>query len=98
MTVIPKQDERYRDTGRRTIQISGRPVSAALAPLRADERDANPSCTHQIVYRAMPGAVARTGTTVRFEDDSFLIRAIADPFAGDDAMKRKFVKLIVQAV
>lgn len=98
MTKIPHQDERYRDSGRRLIQIGGKPVHAAKAKLRAEDIEANPSCTHQIVYRVTPGAVARVGMVVAFEETAFLVRAIADPYAGDELMKRKFVKLIVRAV
>lgn len=94
MSTFPQQDERYRDSGRRTIQIGGKHVSAALAKLRADEIVEHPSCTHQIVFRITPGVSARQGMTVTFDGTAYLVGAISDPFAADEKMRRKFVKLI----
>lgn len=98
MTTIPKQDERFRDSGRRVIEITGRPVSAAKDKLRADEIEEHFPATEQIVYRITPGANARAGMIVQFDGQSFKVCAVADPFAKDDLMKRKFVKLIVQPI
>lgn len=95
---IPQQDERFRDSGRRAIQISGRTVYAAKAPLRADELVTLAPNTHQIVYRVTPGAVARAGLTLDFDGELFLVGAVADPHAGDELMRRKFIKLIVRPV
>lgn len=91
----PIQDERFRDSGRRTIEISSRPVSAALAKLRADEIRDFPPATHQIVYRTAPGAVARPGATLDYDGQPWTIVRVGDPYPDDPQMRRKFVKLFV---
>ncbi len=94
---IPQQDERYRDSGRRMVQISGRSVHAAKAPLRADELLTFAPNTDQIVFRITPGVSVRPGMTVNFDGELFVVGQTADPHAGDELMKRKFVKLICRA-
>jgi hypothetical protein len=95
---IPQQDERFRDSGRREIIINGRTVQAAKAPLRADELVTFAPNTHQIVFRVTPGVSARAGTTLDFDGELFVVGATADPHAGDELMKRKFIKLICRPV
>jgi hypothetical protein len=95
---IPQQDERFRDSGRRTIEINGRQVHAAKAPLRADEMIAFAPNTHQIVYRITPGVNCRPGASIDFDGEIFVVGSVADPHAGDELMRRKFVKLICRPV
>lgn len=88
---IPRPDRRYADSGRRTVQIAGKSVSAALAKLRAED-SARYRATHEIVINRV--VTVRAGAIINFDSTNYRVITVTDPKADDPVMKGRYLRLI----
>jgi hypothetical protein len=91
MTGIPIQDQRYADTGRRTVAVGGRRVGASCTPLKPEDA-ARFNATHQIVLPAVKGP--RAGSVVDFDGTPYRVVHVTDPRASEPAMRGRYLRLI----
>ena len=93
---VPRLDRAATaDSGRRTITVGDRAVSAALAPLSADDA-ARYRATHEIYVRG--DVTVKAGTRIDFDGATYRIIAVTDPKAGNPDMKGRYRRLICAAV
>lgn len=88
---VPKPDRRYSDSGRRTVQIAGKSVSAALSQLSVEDA-ARYRATHEIVISRM--VTVRPGAIVEFDGNSYRVITVSDPKANDPVMRGRYLRLI----
>jgi hypothetical protein len=87
----PKPDRRYSDSGRRTVQISGKSISAALSRLSLEDATRY-RATHEIVISRM--VTVRPGAIMEFDGKSYRVITVSDPKADDPVMKGRYLRLI----
>ena len=91
----PRQQYRYADSGRRTIDILGRTVPATCLALKESEARLL-SATHEINIDRIAGISPQqiVGQTVEFEGTSYRVVKAMDPRANDPAMRGRYVRMI----
>ena len=93
---VPRLDRAAAaDSGRRTIMVGDREVSAAISPLSAEDAGRY-RATHEIFVRG--DVQAKAGTRVDFDGVTYRIVAVTDPKAGNPDMKGRYRRLICAAV
>lgn len=91
----PQQQQRYADSGRRTIDILGRTVPATRLALKESEaRQLNAS--HEINIDRIAGIAPQqlVGKVIDFEGTPYRITRAMDPRANDPTMRGRYVRLI----
>jgi hypothetical protein len=95
---VPNPDQRFLDSGRRTILIGGRPVGAALALLTPEDA-ARYRASHEIfIKNEGVAASAKPGLVVEFDGTAYRVTAVTDPKANDPTMKGRYRRLICSPV
>ena len=95
MSIDFPQDPRYADSGRRTIEIAGRKVGAACAPLRSEDASRFKG-THEIVLGRV--STVRPGTIVSFDGRDYRVITAMDPRANDPDTRGRYLRLICEAL
>lgn len=88
----PAQDERYADSGRRTVVIGGRETSAHLRELRPVEKQRFAPATHALTVRH--AAPPPKGAVIDFDGRPVRVVEVDDPNRDDPAMRRKFLRML----
>lgn len=88
---LPRPDKRYSDSGRRTVQIAGKSISAALSQLSVEDATRY-RATHEIVISRM--VTVRPGTIIEFDGKNYRVITVSDPKADDPVMRGRYLRLI----
>lgn len=91
----PLQQERYADSGRRQITLSGRQMLASLVKLKpADAATFNAS--HEIFIDRIQGLSPNTvvGQIVQFDGWNYRVVKAMDPRQNDPTMRGKYLRMI----
>jgi hypothetical protein len=96
---VPRQQERYRDTGRREITLLGRTVLASRVRLKESDAIAL-GADYEIYVDRLPGISNQQiqGQVIRFEGDACRVVRVTDPKAGDPTMRGRYLKLLTVSV
>jgi len=90
-SVIPPQDPRYGDSGRREAIISGRSYPCAITVLLPDHPDRR-RCSHIVTCRWVS---VRPGTVFTANGENFVVVQGRDPNSdGPQHMLRKYVEIL----
>lgn len=94
----PFQQQRYADSGRRTIAVFGRTVPATRLALKESEARLL-SATHEINIDRLPGIAPQQllGQVIDFDGTRYRVTRAVDPRAGDPAMRGRYVRMICVA-
>ena len=89
--VIPPQDPRYADSGRREAVISGKPYPCAILELPDDHPDRN-RCSHIVTCRWV---AVRPGMKFTANGVPYVVVMFRDPNrAGPAHMARRFIEIL----
>jgi hypothetical protein len=96
---VPKQQERYRDTGRREITLFGRTVLASLVRLKEADAAVLRS-SHEIFVDRLPGVSNQQiqGQIINFDGALYRVVKVTDPKASDPTMRSRYLRLLSVAV
>lgn len=93
--IIPPQDPRYEDSGRREAVIAGRPYPCAILELPPEHPDRK-RCSHIVTCR---WAQIRTGQQFTANGQPYTTVQVRDPNRnGPDHMARRFIEILCNAV
>ena len=93
--IIPPQDPRYEDSGRREAIIAGRPYPCSVVELLPDHPDRK-RCSHIVTCR---WATVRAGMNFTANGQPFVVVQVRDPNRDGPAhMVRKFIEILCNTV
>ena len=93
--IVPPQDPRYEDSGRREAIIAGRPYPCAILELPSEHPDRK-RCSHIVTCRSVS---VRAGMQITANGQPFVVVMGRDPNRDGPAhMVRKFTEILCNTV